>query len=209
MAHTEQMEFVRDVRKLYPQFFGPGVSVLEVGSKVVCGSCRQEFKTLDYVGLDMESGPGVTVVSHLLEYNPGQQFDVVVSCEAMEHDKRWKESLLKMVELVKPGGLLLITAAGPDRPEHNSENGYYGNISETDLKDTFRERTMFSKHVIRYDRGKNDIQMWAIKREEQATDKPAPSIPLDPEPEQTKVQEAPKPAKAAPKKRGRRKKATK
>lgn len=41
-----------------------------------------------------------------------------------------------MVELVRPGGSLIVTCAGPGRPPHCMEtapNGHYANVSITDL----------------------------------------------------------------------------
>ena len=36
----------------------------------------------------------------------------------LEHDPHWRESVQRMIELVKPGGTLIITCAAPGRGEH-------------------------------------------------------------------------------------------
>jgi 2-polyprenyl-3-methyl-5-hydroxy-6-metoxy-1,4-benzoquinol methylase len=52
----------------------------------------------------------VDVVSEFNAYKFDKQFDVVISADALEHDRLWKQSILKMYELVKPNGLLICTA---------------------------------------------------------------------------------------------------
>ena len=53
------------------------------------------------------------VVSLVHEYQPGRMFDTVISTEMLEHDPHWRESVARMIELVKPGGRLIITCAAP------------------------------------------------------------------------------------------------
>ena len=61
------------------------------------------FAAREYVGLDWRPGPGVDVVSLVHEYKPGRHFDTVISTEMLEHDPHWRESVQRMIELVKPG----------------------------------------------------------------------------------------------------------
>ncbi len=184
MAHREQIEFVKSVKNQFPQHF-QNAKVLEVGSRIVCGTCRGLFDDCNYTGIDMEPGPGVQIVVHAADYQTESLYDTVICCEALEHDKRWKETLASLVKLTRPGGLLIITAAGPDRVRHNDENGYYGNISQTDLKRNLKERELFSDHVIRYDRGKLDIQMYAVKRETPVAPEPKPKAKAPAKPRKT------------------------
>ena len=118
MAHRSQLEFVRLLAANMPEYFR-GKRVLEVGSLDINGSIRQFFKDCDYTGLDVAAGPGVDVVCEGQKYDaPG--FDVVISCEAMEHNPYWAETLQNMIRLCKPGGLLVMTCATIGRPEHGT-----------------------------------------------------------------------------------------
>jgi hypothetical protein len=85
VAHAEQMDYVRSVRDKYHWFFA-GTRVLEVGSRYVNGSVRQLFGPCDYTGLDCTPGRCVDVVCLAHEYRSAAPFDVLVSCEAFEHD---------------------------------------------------------------------------------------------------------------------------
>lgn len=120
MSHPAQLEYVKRIRSLYPSHF-TGRRVLEVGSRIVNGTVRDLFDSCHYFGLDLGPGPGVDEVCHVADMiAPSLYFDTVISCEALEHDRRWTESLVAMYALVKSGGLLLITCAGPGREEHGT-----------------------------------------------------------------------------------------
>ena len=63
------------------------------------------------------------MVSLVHEYQPGRHFDTVISTEMLEHDPHWRESVQRMIELVKAervrlGRPLIITCAAPGRGEH-------------------------------------------------------------------------------------------
>lgn len=120
MAHKEQLEFVEKIVKAsFPRRFSR-CSVLEFGSRDINGSVRQFFTPTKYVGVDVTPGPGVDVVSLAHEYDAGELFDVVCSCEMLEHDPHYAASLANMVRHVRPGGLFFGTAAGPGRAEHGT-----------------------------------------------------------------------------------------
>lgn len=145
--HFQVIEFLARVRDLHPEAFQDR-RVLEVGSRYINGTIRPLFRRCQYTGLDLAYGPGVDVVCHVADYcaadcavppqAPG--YDTVVSCEALEHDARWADSLASMYRLTEPGGFLIITAAGPGRPEHGTHehapsdspatNDHYQNIDE-------------------------------------------------------------------------------
>lgn len=58
--------------------------MLEVGSMDINGTIREFFRD---TGLDVTPGPRVDVVCGGQEYAaPDRSFDVVLSCEAMEHN---------------------------------------------------------------------------------------------------------------------------
>lgn len=87
--------------------------ILDVGSMDVNGSLRQfcESKAA-YVGVDIETGPGVDVV-----VKPGApipledgSFDLVVATSALEHDAAFWMTFLEMCRKAKPGGYIYFNA---------------------------------------------------------------------------------------------------
>ena len=103
-----------------------GARVVEFGSFNVNGSARDVLGSTSatWTGVDWRPGPGVDVVSLAHAYRPttddGREttFDLAVSTEMLEHDPFWQESLRRMIEAIRPGGNVLLTCAGPERPAH-------------------------------------------------------------------------------------------
>lgn len=90
------------------------------------------------------------------------QIDMVISTEMLEHDPYWALSLEWMYDVLKPGGLLLITAAGDGRPPHGigREHDYYKNISNmmfTSILHPGLFKTYFLQQV------NQDLQFYGIK----------------------------------------------
>lgn len=120
MAHKEQLEFMSLIRQEFPTRFNSR-RVLEVGSLDINGSVRSTFNQCDYVGIDVAPGPGVDVVSQGQDYGaPDASFDVVVSCEVMEHNPHWIKTMRNMVRLCKPDGMIIMTCATLGRKEHGT-----------------------------------------------------------------------------------------
>lgn len=71
----------------------------------------------EYVGIDWRDGPNVDHVSlaHEVDLPP---FDTIVSASMLEHDPYWDKSIERMVELLKPGGLLALTWGAAGNPHH-------------------------------------------------------------------------------------------
>lgn len=130
MAHRAQMEFVRSVVDRYPHMFA-GTRVLEIGSRNINGSVRRFFRDCQYIGIDAVPGPCVDVVCLAHEYalSVDAWFDVVISCEAFEHDPYLDKTIDRAMTLLSLGGLFVATWAGPNRPEHGTnrtEEGAFG-----------------------------------------------------------------------------------
>ena len=90
-----------------------GKSVLEVGSANVNGSVRPQIEAMgpqSYTGVDLAPGPGVDVVlaSGIEGGGTSRQYDLVVSCEMLEHAERWVSAFRAMAQLVAPGGKLVL-----------------------------------------------------------------------------------------------------
>jgi SAM-dependent methyltransferase len=115
--HRGNELFWERCRERYPQFF-VGKRVLECGSRDHNGSVRRYFEGCDYTGIDWRPGEMVDVVSLIHDYNPKHRFDVVISASMLEHDPHWKNSLDRMVDLMREDGILLLSWGGAENPEH-------------------------------------------------------------------------------------------
>lgn len=142
MSHRAQRDFVASVKRRYPHFFS-GATVLDVGSLDVNGSTRPFFSGGSYLGIDLVAGKGVDKVC-TIEAIHGQ-FDVVISTECLEHDPQWRATFAAMIEHAHIGGLVLMTCAGPGRPEHgtlkfpvagmSNDTNYYRTIAPNEIID--------------------------------------------------------------------------
>lgn len=149
MAHPAQNEFVGRIKAIFPGHFR-GSRVLEIGSLDINGTIRALFEGCDYTGIDVGPGPGVDVVCEGQNFEgPDASYDVVISCETMEHNPYWAETFANMVRLAKPGGLIVMTCATTGRKEHGTTRttpgdspltvakgwNYYRNLTARDFED--------------------------------------------------------------------------
>lgn len=101
-----------------------GREVLEVGSYDVNGSVRPLVEALgpaSYLGVDQIAGPRVDEVvdcTGLVGRFGRDAFDVVVSTEMLEHARDWRACMVAMAEVLRPGGLLVLTTRSPGFPFH-------------------------------------------------------------------------------------------
>lgn len=102
-----------------------GLSVLEFGSYNVNGTVRDHFYGADFCGVDTRDGPGVDIVCDAADFDGDQMYDVVVTAETLEHAERPAEIIKRAHDSLKPGGLLILTAASLEREPHNA-NGDHG-----------------------------------------------------------------------------------
>jgi len=162
--HLEVEQFVEEIKERFPEKF-VNQSVLDCGSLDINGSLRQYFVGGTYYGIDLHEGPGVDQVIHIHDFlDQYIKFDVIVCSEALEHDIFWQKSWAAMINALAPGGLLIMTCAGPERLEHGTykhgpnlspaTNDYYEN---RELED-FRIPT-YAVAWIRYIRGQKDINI--------------------------------------------------
>lgn len=98
--------------------------VLEVGSGDVNGTIRPivaRHEPAEYLGVDMAPGRGVDRVvdcTRLVDEFGAGSWDVVVTTEMLEHVSDWRASIRNLIQVVKPGGLLVITTRSPGFPYH-------------------------------------------------------------------------------------------
>ena len=92
-----------------------GKRIIEVGSYDVNGSLRpiiEAWNPADYVGVDIQKGPGVDVVCRaedLVETFGKESFDIVISTELLEHVRDWRKVISDIKNVCRPNGIILIT----------------------------------------------------------------------------------------------------
>lgn len=176
--HKEVSSFVKSVKSKHGNYF-LNKKVLEVGSLNINGSVRKYFWFCNYWGIDIGSGKGVDMVCPIKNYKTPRQYEVVISTEMLEHDKDWVESLRVMYDNLRVGGLLILTCASTNRPEHGTKRtspkcspyttDYYRNISIYDFSKVLPPE-LFSEYLIKEARNCQDLLFYGIKKD--TTQKP-------------------------------------
>ena len=175
MAHKGQQDFIALVRREFQDRF-TGRRVLEIGSLDINGSIRSQFQHCEYTGIDVAPGPGVDLVCQGQDYDaPDDSFDVVISCEVMEHNPHWAETMKNMIRVCKPGGLVVMTCATLGRGEHGTARtspgsspltvklgwNYYRNLRARDFKNA--GATQGLSCIFAYNWKSHDLYLVGIK----------------------------------------------
>lgn len=119
--------------------------VLEIGARDVNSaaqglSLRALLPDAAWLGIDSAAGPGVDEVASAADFRTRRTFEVVISTEAMEHAPRPEDIVECAARYLIPGGLLILTAAAPERAPHGCDGGdvqpgeHYGAISPAALR---------------------------------------------------------------------------
>jgi len=104
-----------------------GMKILEIGSRVVTGSCfRSYFSKANYIGFDFYPGENVDVVGDahkISSYFPkGEKFDVIFSSAVFEHLAMPWLVAVQISQLLKVGGIICIEThfsfSSHERPWH-------------------------------------------------------------------------------------------
>lgn len=147
--HREILDFLEKTRAAN-RLNTPVHRVVEIGAYDINGSAREVFGAVasEYVGVDHRPGPGVDVVSLAHAYAPAKPFDVALCCQVLEHDPYWSATLIHLCWLVRAGGIVVVTCAGPGYPHHELDTspGYdagaaehhYRNVSAAEVADMLR-----------------------------------------------------------------------
>lgn len=102
--------------------------VLDVGSLDVNGSIKPLFDGCKYVGTDMREGPNVDVIVNAHELTTRfekESFDLVVCLDTLEHDDRFWLTRDQLLEVLKPGGYLILGVPGRRCPEHDHPGDFW------------------------------------------------------------------------------------
>ena len=118
-------------------------TVAEIGALNVNGSARDilQLPTMVWTGLDRQEGPCVDVVCNAAEWLGERkgQFELLISCEAYEHDPRFWETNLAARNAISPGGLYVITPPTIGFPFHDYGGDYY-RFTEMTYREIFFEQ---------------------------------------------------------------------
>jgi SAM-dependent methyltransferase len=179
--HDEAKNFTLFIKNILSEYF-INKTVLDVGSGDINGNNRILFENCIYEGNDVIEAKNVTIVSKTkdLQFNDNY-FDTIISTECFEHDPEYKESLLKIYNMLKSDGLFLFTCASIGRPEHGTRRttpndsygtigklddmiDYYKNLTQNDLNDVLNLNKLFSSYDCYYNSNSCDLYFVGIKK---------------------------------------------
>lgn len=177
MSHPEQVEFCERTKIKYPDFFR-GKKVLDVGSADINGNNCYLFENCEYFGCDVIEGRNVNIVGFCHELNFfTATFDVIISTECLEHDLFYTASLRRCFQMLKVGGLFLMTCATTNRDEHGTLRrrpvsslttklniNYYRNLTEADINQVLNTPVTFEDGEFSTNKTHNDLQFRGKKK---------------------------------------------
>ena len=145
--------------------------IVELGGRNVNGSVRELFPGATYVSVDVVPGAGVDVVADARTYRPDVAPDLVVCCEVLEHSRQANLVVQNALEMLRPGGTLLVTCAGPHRGPHSAATGgklregeYYRNVDPAVLYDWVVWAGVEVELVrVEYERALGDVRLLVVK----------------------------------------------
>lgn len=106
------------------------LAVLDIGGRDLNGNTRALFPNANpYHVIDIRPGKGVDIVADAADWRGNRgAYDLVLCTETFEHAERWREIILTAWEVLRPGGWLVFTCAGPGRPPHSGIEAVWGLI---------------------------------------------------------------------------------
>jgi SAM-dependent methyltransferase len=179
--HEEARDFTIFVKKNLFDFF-LNKKVLDVGSGDINGNNQFLFENCEYNGNDVIQAPNVTIVSKTKDLPfEDNTFDTIISTECFEHDPEYKESFVKIYNMLKPDSLFFFTCASTGRSEHGTRrispscsygtignltdmSDYYKNLTEIDLNEVLNLNKLFSVWDTYYNTSSKDLYFVGIKK---------------------------------------------
>lgn len=122
--------------------------VLEVGSRDVNGTPRTHYAVdgVEYIGVDIESGPGVDQIRPCDRIGELGHFDVVVCCEMLEHVPDPFGCVGHLRAAVADGGFLIVTSPAPEFPLHRHPRDYVRLMPDFYTDVIFRDMVIHDIH---------------------------------------------------------------
>jgi SAM-dependent methyltransferase len=179
--HVQARDFTLFVKQILGEFFS-NKRVLDVGSGDINGNNRFLFENCEYDGNDVIQANNVTIVSKTKDLPfTDNTFDTIISTECFEHDPEYRESFLKIYQMLKQGGLFCFTCASTNRPEHGTRrtspndsygtmgnltdmSDYYKNLTEIDLNEVLKLNDLFSVWDTYYNAQTKDLYFVGVKK---------------------------------------------
>ena len=179
--HIQARNFTLFVKSIFPEYFIKK-KVFDVGSGDINGNNRFLFEDCEYDGNDVIQAPNVTIVSKTKDLHfKSETFDTIISTECFEHDSTYKESFLKIYDMLKEDGLFTFTCASTGRAEHGTRRtspqdsygsignisdmiDYYKNLTEKDLNEVLNLNGLFSVWDTYYEEWSKDLYFVGIKK---------------------------------------------
>jgi SAM-dependent methyltransferase len=172
MSHKEQVDFFSKVYENHKEKLD-NKEIIEIGSLIINGTLRTIFRSQHYIGVDLGQGPGVDIISRAHEVKfQDNTFDVALSAECFEHDEFWVQSFQKMIDLVKPKGMIVFSCATDGRAEHGTPRTdagsspftpeYYRNLNEQDFREQFDFDDLFTEYEFSVEANHHDLYFWGI-----------------------------------------------
>lgn len=181
--HDQARNFTLYVKSQFPDFFRNYRFVLDVGSADINGNNRFLFSNCVYISNDVVHSRNVGIVCETAKLPfSDASFDTIISTECFEHDMNYRDSLKKIVRLLKPGGLFTFTCATTGRAEHGTLRtsptesmttqlqeepewaNYYKNLTEDDIREVLDVDEIFEKYFFTTNTESFDLYFWGIKR---------------------------------------------
>ena len=179
--HDQAKDFTIFVKQILSDYF-INKRVLDIGSGDINGNNRFLFENCDYDGNDVIQANNVTIVSKTKDLPfTDNTFDTIISTECFEHDPEYKESFIKIYNILKPDGLFCFTCASTGRGEHGTKrttpqdsygtignladmSDYYKNLTEIDLDEVLKLNELFSVWDTYYNSNSKDLYFVGIKK---------------------------------------------
>lgn len=158
--HESVREYVAQQRTTRVKIGKPLAHIVEFGSQDLNGGVRDLFDsplTRSYVGIDIVAGPGVDVVYDGYSIHPSlwETADMAICTNVFEHVEDPVPILQCMYKALKPDGVAVIQAAGPNFTPHSGRSAslilepgeFYRNVGQWHLE-KWLEDSGFTQHLV-------------------------------------------------------------